>query len=74
MFWVRNQVGTCGKGTQILKAPLGSLGSPTQVSIFHTGDIDSLSVDDSTGVNDLYFGRETCARVAKGDIFEIPNA
>ena len=73
LFWVRTKTGPCGNGVQIVQAPLDDLSALTVVDSFKTGAVDSLSVDDSTGARNLYFGRSTCTKDPKGDIFEIAN-
>jgi hypothetical protein len=74
LYWVRTKTGPCGHGVRIMKAPLTNLATPTIVATFRKGAVDSLSVNDANGARKLYFGRQTCARVPAGDIFEIPNA
>ena len=75
LYWVRARSHACGRGVKIMKASLSDLGNPIVVDTLHPGaDAISLSVDDSTGTPNLFFGRGTCTKVSKGDLYEIPSA
>ena len=74
LYWVRTRIGGCGHGVRIMKAPVTNLATPTVLASFRKGAVNSLSVNDANGAHNLFFGRETCARVPAGDIFEIRDA
>jgi hypothetical protein len=73
LFWVRSRKGQCGQRQWIMRAPLDDLSAGSVVAAVGTGDVNSLSVDDSSGAIDVYFGHQTCTRIPRSDIFEIPN-
>lgn len=73
LFFVRAKNGGCGRSVRIMQAGFPFTSATPVYRTSPNVAVNSLSVDDTTGVHNVYFGRQTCGKVPSGNIYEIKN-
>jgi hypothetical protein len=73
LFFMRARAGACGSSVKIMQAPYPYTSATAVYAAPRHVAINSLTVDDTTGPRNVYFGRQTCGTVPSGNIYEIKN-